>query len=187
MVPYSLILIQCACHTCSRRKWKGQTGFLEEAPLAPISENWNLYVPISIYFTPLDLSLFIWRKEIKRRKKTRDVGNTATKTATLLTLFTLLNTAFTTFSLMSLLTLLRKLHVCILICVVLWFGRDYLKKRKRLLIVEYHNFVLQILIGYGYIKASYGAICIIILKGKLSYMKRADIGHSWWGGSIHVH
>ena len=148
MIPYSLILIQWVCDTYSRRKWKGQTGFLEEAPLAPISENWNLYVPISIYFTPLDLSLFIWRKEIKRRKKTRDVGNTATKTATLLTLFTLLNTAFTTFSLMSLLTLLRKLHVCILICVVLWFGRDYLKKKKRLLTVEYHDFVLQILIGY---------------------------------------
>ena len=93
MIPYSLILIQWVCDTYSRRKWKGQTGFLEKAPLAPISENWNLYVPISVYFTSLDLSLFIW--EIKRRKKTRDVGNTATKTATL---FTLLNTAFTTFT-----------------------------------------------------------------------------------------
>ena len=95
MVPYYLILIQCACHTCSRRKWKGQTGFLEKAPLAPISEILNLYVSISVYFTSLDLSLFIWREENKRRKKTRDVGNTATKTATL---FTLLNTAFTTFT-----------------------------------------------------------------------------------------
>ena len=72
---------------------------------------------------------------------------------------------------MSLLTLLRKLHVCILICVVLWFGRDYMKKRKRLLTVEYHDFVLQILIGYGYLKASYGAICIIILREALIYEK----------------